>query len=64
MKYMKEEGSITPLDAIREFGITRLSARIWELKHNEGVRIKSATEVSKNKYGKSVNYSRYSLVQD
>lgn len=29
IKHLKEHGSITPLEAIKEYGITRLGARIW-----------------------------------
>lgn len=32
LDYMKEHGSITSLDAIRCFGCTRLSGRIFDLK--------------------------------
>ena len=32
LEYMKEHGSITSLEAIRAFGCTRLSGRIFDLK--------------------------------
>ena len=32
LEYMKEHGSITSLEAIRTFGCTRLSGRIFDLK--------------------------------
>jgi len=64
LRYMKEEGSITPLDALREFGCLRLGARIWDLKNLRGVRIKTEGEKTKNKYGKVVRYARYSLVAE
>lgn len=32
LDYMKEHGSITSLEAIRSFGCTRLSGRIYDLK--------------------------------
>ena len=60
--YMKENGSITSLDAVREFGCLRLSARIKDLKE-AGVKIISDRETSKNRYGRSVSYARYSLVE-
>lgn len=28
--HLKEHGSITPLEAIRDYGIMRLGARIWD----------------------------------
>lgn len=64
LRYMQEEGSITPLDALREFGCLRLGARIWDLKHERGIRIKTGTEQKKNKYGKTVRYARYELVKE
>lgn len=33
IKRLKEHGSITPLEAIKEYGITRLGARIWDLRY-------------------------------
>ena len=58
LEFMRQEGSITTMDAFVELGITRLSAVIFNLKE-EGYKIKSTTEKSKNRYGRSVWYSRY-----
>lgn len=33
LQYMKTHKEITSLEAVVELGITRLSARVWELKH-------------------------------
>lgn len=30
-KYLDDFGSITPLEALRDLGIMRLGARIWEM---------------------------------
>lgn len=60
LKYMQDFGKITPLDAIREFGCLRLSARIFDLKR-DGHNIISETETSKNRYGDSVSYAVYRL---
>ena len=60
-QYMKDFGSITPLDAIRDLGYTRLSAAIFELKRN-GKKVHTEMESSKNRYGQTVHYARYSLV--
>ena len=32
LRHMKRFGSITPLEAMEEYGIMRLGARIWDLK--------------------------------
>lgn len=60
LKHMKDCGSITPLDAIREFGILRLGARIFQLRE-AGYRIETDTEESINRYGKTIRYARYRL---
>lgn len=62
LKYMQDFGSITSLDAIREFGNTRLSASIWILRHEDEIEIDSIFESTKNRYGEPVSYARYYLV--
>lgn len=63
LQYMKDNGSITPVDAMREFGCLRLGARIWDLKNIDGIGIKVKMESHKNRYGKNVSYARYSLAE-
>lgn len=60
LRYLNECGSITPLDALREFGCMRLGARIWDLKR-AGYPIMKTMECSRNKHGERVSYARYSL---
>lgn len=60
LRYMKEEGSITPIDALREFGCMRLGARIYDLKR-KGETISKVTEHRLNRFGKDVSYARYRL---
>lgn len=60
LKYLQDFGSITPIDALREFGCMRLSARISDLKL-KGVPIRSERCKSLGKYGNIVSYSRYVL---
>ena len=59
---MQEFGSITPLDAIREFSCLRLGARIWDLKQ-KGYKIRTDFESAKNRYGDTVHYARYTLLE-
>ena len=61
LNYMKEYGSITPLDALKEFGCMRLAARISDLTHR-GYRIESNIESSLNRNGEKVHFARYYLV--
>ena len=63
LQYLRDVGSITSLDAIREFGNTRLSASIWLLR-NEGYNINTTFETNKNRYGEKVSYARYYLEEN
>ena len=51
------KNGITALEAILKYGCGRLSARIWDLRH-EGYRIESDFETKNGK-----TYARYRLVQ-
>ena len=55
-------GRLSSYGAIREYGITRLAARVWELK-NEGWDIHSSTASSTNRHGKKLSYSIYYLIK-
>lgn len=59
LRYLHDFGSITSLDAIREFGNTRLSATIFELRHRYNLPIKSKREIGKNRYGDKTEFARY-----
>ena len=58
LKYLKDYGSITPLQAMKDLGIMRLAARIKELE-KDGVSIAHDRESCINRYGKITWYSRY-----
>lgn len=60
LQYIEENGSITPLDALREFGCMRLASRVSELKR-DGFPISVKMETSKNRNGETVRYARYTL---
>lgn len=62
VEYVKEFGSISSLEAFRDLGITRLSARVFDLE-DKGIRFERKTEVVKNRYGEDVRYTRYSLMK-
>lgn len=54
LNHLRSGKSITPLEALKSYGIFRLGARIWELKQS-GYDIKS--KIVKNKQGK--HFSSY-----
>lgn len=60
LQYMKDYGSITPIEAADEFGCMRLAARIADLKE-DGVKIKREMVSRKNRYGETVSFARYRL---
>ena len=62
LQYMRDFGSITQLEAIRDISCMRLGARIFDLKR-EGYTIKKEMETSKNRYGEDTSYARYRLVE-
>lgn len=57
--HMLEFGNITSWEAFMDYGITRLSAIIHKLRHDEGMGIGSETVTKKNRYGNLVNFSKY-----
>ena len=60
LDYIRINGSIIAADAVKDLGIMGLSSRIAELK-KAGYHIITKTEKGKNRYGKTVWYSRYFL---
>lgn len=60
IKYISDFGSITTLDAFRDLGVTRLASRIHDLT-KQGYTFSRDFESSKNRYGESVKYVRYSF---
>ena len=60
LQYIEENGSITQLQALREFGCMRLASRMSDIK-KMGYPVKMEMEKSKNRYGEPVHYARYSI---
>lgn len=60
LDYITEFGSITPIDAFRDLGVTRLAAKIFELK-KDGHDIEKVIETGKNRFGNRTRYARYSF---
>lgn len=63
LDYLKEFGSVTTWEAFKELGITRLSARIFEIKER-GYLIKTELVNDKNRFGESIHYNKYSLIEE
>ena len=60
LNYIKTFGSISPLEAFRDLGITKLATRVSEMK-KEGKTFNQEYEESYNRFGKKVRYMRYYL---
>ena len=63
LDYIQDFGSITPMEAFFDLGITKLATRISEMRR-DGKEFQIDTVVSKNRYGKTVRYSRYSFIKE
>lgn len=55
-------GAITPMEAMQEYGIMRLGARIWDLKAS-GENIKTVMVTGKNRFGERTQWARYELTK-
>lgn len=60
LEHLKRGDSITQMEATTLYGCTRLSGRIYDLRHM-GHKIKKTMESAVNRYGVTVSYARYML---
>lgn len=61
MAYMQDFGSISPMEAFSDLGITKLATVVSRLIHKRGESITKQLEYSTNRYGERVHYMRYRL---
>ena len=61
--YLAKNGSITQLDAMRDLGIMRLGARVFDLKER-GYNIQTVMVEDLNRFGEPTRYARYYLKGD
>lgn len=62
LRHLQDYGSITPVEALKDYGCMRLGARIYDLKR-EGHRITTERETVINKRGEKVAFARYRMGQ-
>ena len=62
LQYIEEFGSITPMQAYSDLGITKLATRISEMR-KDGMTFKIETVYVKNRYGKTVPFAKYSFAE-
>lgn len=63
LRYLQDNNSITSWEAIKEFGATRLSAIIFDLKR-KGYDFNEEWVTSNNRYGEPVTFKKYILVKE
>ena len=62
LNHLKEHKGITSYEAFEKYGITRLSAKIYDLRAN-GYTIINREHETVNRYGTKVRYTEYRLVE-
>lgn len=60
--HLNDYGHLTSLEAIREYGITRLSHWIWVLR-NEGMSIKTIPQEVTNRFNHKTTYAIYTIIK-
>ena len=63
LQYMREFGSITQLQALQDIGCMRLASRITDLRQ-QGYPIGRRIKTAKNRYGDSVSFAEYYLIEE
>lgn len=62
IEHLNRYGSITDLEAYRDYAIRRLAAVIWDLRHKYHFEIDTKTTVAKNRFGETTSFATYILV--
>lgn len=63
IRYISDFGSITPMEAFVDLGITKLATRVSEMR-KDGMEFKIDTIKTKNRYGRHCRFARYSFMED
>jgi dihydroorotate dehydrogenase len=63
VRHLEDHGSITAMEAIQEYGIQRLAARIADLRE-KGRPITSEIVTGKNRYGEDTHYAVYRMAKE
>ena len=61
IQYIEEQGSITQLEALEQFGCMRLASRMCDIK-KMGYNVTKRMEKKKNRYGEPISYARYTII--
>lgn len=64
LEYIRKHGSISPMEAFHDLGVTKLATIISYLSRKEGYVFRRKFEQKKNRFGQPVHYMRYSLLDE
>lgn len=62
--YIERYGSISPLEAFQDLGVTKLATVISNMRYNDHIIVYQKYTEAKNRYGESCWYMRYWLNQE
>lgn len=62
--HLEEKGHINSWEAIKEYGATRLSAIIYNLRHHYNLDIINETVEFVDRFGTKSHYNNYILIKD
>lgn len=63
LNHLKENGSITSMEAFQLYGVTRLSSIIHAFKQ-QGIMIGTIMQSGRTRYGRSCKYAKYVLARE
>lgn len=64
LNHLMEHKTITSNEAWKLYGVSRLSAVIWELRHRHGYHIESYTIHPVDRFGDTCNCAEYHLIEE
>lgn len=60
LKHLQENGSITPMEALEQYGCYRLGARVFDLRR-DGYEINTTIVEGTDRNGEPMKYARYTM---
>ena len=60
LKHLQEKGSITPMEALEQYGCYRLGARVFDLRR-DGFVINTTIVEGTDRNGEPMKYARYTM---
>jgi len=64
LRHLQEYGSITSWEAIKEYGATRLSAIIYNLRYKYDLNIETEYIEFTDRFGNKARYGKYNLAKE